>query len=71
MSLGTGLLGGKLVAKVGADVSAALFAVSLRQCALPLFFVPTYQHLWVSPHELYNGQGGMAGLLSWHLPKTR
>lgn len=34
MSLGTGLLGGKLVAKVGADVSVACFAVSLRQCAL-------------------------------------
>lgn len=41
MSLGTGLLGGKLVAKVGADVSAARFAVSLRQRALPLLFAPT------------------------------
>lgn len=49
----------------------SLFAVSLRWYAFPLPLVPTDQVLCVSPHGLYNGQEGMAGLLSCRQPKTR
>lgn len=71
MSLGFSLLRGRLGAKGGANVPASHIAVSLRLCALPLLSVPTYRHFWVSPHGLYNGQEGMADLLSCHQPKTR
>lgn len=49
----------------------SLFAVSLTWYAFPLPLVPTDQFLCVSSHGLYNGQEGMAGLLSCRQPKTR
>ena len=62
--LGFSLWGGRPVAKVGTEVSVSIFVVSLRPHALPLLFVPPYQHLWVFPPGLYNGQEEMAGLLN-------
>ena len=64
MFLGFSLWGGRPVAKVGTEISVSIFVVSLRPHALPLLFVPSFWHLWVSPPGLYNGQEEMAGLLN-------